>query len=288
MRSIRRIAMMSGSEQDLTLLRSLMSVLGSHAGQSWEYSSEASADVVFIDNDHPPLGEVVAHGTQSVLVSFGGLRREGLQYHLPRPLRLRPFMDMLAQIAADDFRKGAHSEPIVIKRPLPFANHLVQMVMQRSKGRFLVQKIWEGQAHEILVDFDAGLVRYPSALALTQFVQAGVPFEMTPGSINTVLTREAPLAELLWVACIHSQNPQLLPALNGATRFRILHAPTAKIATANPKLMRLAACLSQQWAGIEQVVMELGVERSLVIGFINACLLTRNLKAAREETAAAR
>lgn len=133
----RHLVFISDNDRDKDLLCSLLMVLGDRSGARWVYGHELPADVIMVDTDHHAAHDFFRQHADSIVVGFGSEPDRGTHFHLYKPLKSRPLLELLVSIVHNDHSNRDE----IVRHYLNELNHapvtldvLVEVVHQLSSG----------------------------------------------------------------------------------------------------------------------------------------------------------
>lgn len=95
------ITLIHSTDHDLTLLRSLLLAVGERSGARWAWREDLDADVVLVDTDSHADISRIRQRLNAVVVGFGLAIDPAVKYHLPKPIRMRALIDLLATLVRE-------------------------------------------------------------------------------------------------------------------------------------------------------------------------------------------
>lgn len=130
----RHLVFISDNDRDKDLLCSLLMVLGDRSGARWVYAHELPADVILVDTDHHPALDLFRKHSDSIVVGFGNEPDQGTHYHLYKPFRMRPLMELLLSIVHGNRDELVRQHLHELSLAPVTLDVLVEVVQQLSSG----------------------------------------------------------------------------------------------------------------------------------------------------------
>lgn len=274
----RRIGVGLIADKDVTVLGSLLQLLGPELDVNWSLTRDHDqADLVLIDVDFPSgagvwdqfdrhQGLAAAltrrRDFQARLALYKPIRAKPLQRLLNRAVELDESPDLLAGIDTLQFDETGGI--------LPLAEHLRRQVWMRPVS------LSDDAQHELIIDAGAG-VWYGrlSEVALAHLLQIRLHESEAVVLTTSELTdrvcdlQPQSLAALKWRAGLALGDGLLHPDLAGPARFMLTHVPHQ--ALADTAWSRLARQLIEGPATLEALFFTTGVDAFDLAAFLNAC-----------------